>query len=197
VSTDALWYSARGTGLVTLLLLTVVVAVGIAVRSGQALPGLPRFAVAAVHRTAGLFAVVLLAVHVTTLLFDPYAQLSLLDVVVPFAGTYRPLWLGLGTVALDLLLAVVVTSLLRHRLGRRGWRAVHWVAYAAWPAALIHGLGTGTDSGQVWMRAVAALCALVVAAAVVWRCSRSFPEFSRARRNSAVPVGLSTAEYSR
>jgi methionine sulfoxide reductase heme-binding subunit len=193
---NALWYAARGTGVMNLLLLTVVVALGIATRSGRPLPGLPRFAVAGVHRSASLLAVALLVVHVTTLLFDPYAQLRLLDVVVPFAGSYRPLWLGLGTAACDLLLALVATSLLRHRLGLRAWRAVHWVAYAAWPLALLHGLGTGTDAGTGWLRGLAAACALTVVAALAWRCSDTFTEIQRRRVATIAPVPT-TSEYPR
>lgn len=174
--TDALWYLGRGTGVVCLILLTTVVALGVASRSGRPAFGLPRFAVAAVHRNASLVALVLLAGHVLALLFDPYAELKLVDLVVPFGGAYRPLWLGLGTLALDLVVALVVTSLLRHRLGLRSWRAVHWLAYAAWPVAFLHGLGTGTDAGQLWLRAVAVTCAGAVVAAVCWRCSTRFSE---------------------
>jgi sulfoxide reductase heme-binding subunit YedZ len=172
--TNALWYLGRGTGVVSLVLLTLVVALGVATRSGRPLPGLPRFAVASVHRSASLLAVTLLGVHVGTLLFDPYAQLKIVDLVLPFAGTFRPFWLGLGTLGLDLLAALVVTSLLRNRLGRRTWRAVHWLAYAAWPVALLHALGTGTDAGSAWLRGLAALCCAAVVAAVGWRLAGNF-----------------------
>lgn len=173
---EALWYLGRGTGLCSLVLLTVVVVFGIGNRSGRPVFGLPRFAVALVHRNAALLSVVFLAVHITTLLFDPYAQLKLVDLVLPFAGTYRPFWLGLGTLAFDLIVALVGTSLLRQRLGRRSWRAVHWLAYAAWPVALLHGLGTGSDAGVLWLQLVAGLCGLAVFGAVVWRFSDSFVE---------------------
>jgi sulfoxide reductase heme-binding subunit YedZ len=172
--TDALWYLGRGTGIVTLVLLTLVVALGVTSRSGRALPGLPRFAVAALHRNAALLAVTFLAVHVTTLLADPYAQLRLVDLVLPFGAAYRPLWLGLGTLALDCLAAITVTSLLRHRIGRAGWRTTHWLAYAAWPLALLHGLGAGSDAGLGWMRMVTLGCFVGVCAAVVWRVSDTF-----------------------
>jgi sulfoxide reductase heme-binding subunit YedZ len=167
--TDALWYLARGTGVTSLVLLTVVVALGVANRRGQPAFGLPRFGVALVHRNASLLAVVFVVVHVVTLLFDPYAQLHLADLVLPFEAAYRPLWTGLGTLGLDLLLAIVVTSLLRHRLGQRTWRAVHWLAYACWPIAWLHALGTGTDAGSWWMRGVAALCLLAVLTALAVR----------------------------
>jgi len=180
--TEALWYLSRGTGAVSLMLLTVVVALGIATRSGQPAFGLPRFAVTAVHRNASLLAVALLGIHVTTLLFDPYAQLKLVDIVLPFAGSYRPFWLGLGTLGLDLIVALVATSLLRHRLGLRAWRAVHWLAYAAWPVALLHGLGTGTDSHTVWLRVIAGACVAAVAASVAWRLA---PSFGKAHKKEA------------
>jgi methionine sulfoxide reductase heme-binding subunit len=179
---DALWYLARGTGVTTLVLLTVVVALGIASRSGRSAFGLPRFAVAAVHRNASLLAIGLLAVHVVSLLLDPYAQLRLVDVVLPFDGAYRPLWLGLGTLAFDLIVVLITTSLLRERLGATAWRLVHWAAYLAWPAAWLHGLFTGTDNGTFWLRTVAVGCALAVLASVAWRLSGDFAAPAVGRR---------------
>lgn len=176
-----MWYAARGAGLMSLVLLTAVVALGIATKSGRPLPGLPRFAIVAVHRNASLLAVSLLAIHVGALLLDPYAQLRLLDAVLPFTAAYRPLWTGLGTVALDLLLAIIATSLLRRRIGARPWRAVHWLAYAAWPFAVLHGLKAGTDAGQNWFLAVTLGCIAAVAAAIGWRLSDSYTEFGRGR----------------
>jgi sulfoxide reductase heme-binding subunit YedZ len=171
---DALWYLGRGTGVVALILLTIAVALGIATRSGRPLPGLPRFAVAAVHRSCALLAVAFLAIHVGTLLLDPLAQLKLADVVLPFGGVYRPLWLGLGTLSCDLVLALVVTSLLRQRLRVRTWRAVHWAAYAAWPLAVVHTLGMGTDATEAWLRTLAAAAVAAVAVALGWRMSSQF-----------------------
>lgn len=172
--TSAAWYLARGSGVTTLVLFTVVVVLGIAARSGRPLPGLPRFVVQGVHRSTSLLAVAFLAVHVAALLVDPYAQLRLADVVVPFVGTYRPFWLGLGTLALDLMLALVLTSLFRGRLGVRAWRAIHRTAYAAWPVAVLHGVGIGTDNATTWMLAVTGCCVAAVGGALVWRRSTSF-----------------------
>ena len=178
---SALWYLARGTGIVSLVLLTIVVVLGIGSRSGRPAFGLPRFAVAAVHRNASLLAVLLLVVHVGTLLADPYAQLRLVDLVVPFTSGYRPLWVGLGALALDIMVVLVATSLLRHRIGPRVWRAVHWLAYLAWPFAVLHGLGAGTDNGQRWMWAVTGACVCAALAAVWWRTSPRFTETAPAR----------------
>jgi methionine sulfoxide reductase heme-binding subunit len=182
VSTIALWYTARATGVVSLILLTILVALGIASRSGRSAFGLPRFAVALVHRNAALLAVVTLAIHVTTLLLDSYAKVHITDLLVPFVGAYRPFWQGLGTVGLELIVALVVTSLLRNRMPERVWRGVHWLAYACWPVAFAHSLGTGTDSGTLWMRGIAAVSALTVTAAIGWRLAPHFAEHSKVRR---------------
>lgn len=175
---SALWYLGRGTGVVSMVLLTLVVALGIAARSGRPLPGLPRFAVVAVHRSASLLAVALVAVHVVTMVVDPYAQLDLLAAVVPFTSGAQPFWYGLGAVALDLVVALIVTSLLRRRIGPRVWRGVHWLAYAAWPVALAHGLGSGSDVGAAWMQVLTGVCVASVAAAVLWRTRDRFAEIA-------------------
>jgi methionine sulfoxide reductase heme-binding subunit len=179
--TEALWALGRGTGLVALVMFTVTVVLGVLARSGRSVGGLGRFGIAEVHRTAALTGVGLIAVHLTSLFFDPYAQLRLVDMVLPFAGSYRPLWLGLGTVAVDLLLVVTGVSLLRNQVGPRVFKAVHWLTYALWPVALLHALGTGTDAGSLWMDAVAAVCVGAVATAVTWRLLPSYAERGRAR----------------
>jgi predicted ferric reductase len=178
---EALWALGRGTGVVALVVLTLSVVLGILSRSGRPLAGLGRFGLNEVHRTAALTGVGLIAVHVTSLLFDPYAQLHLIDLAVPFLGSHRPVWLGLGTLAIDLLVVITVVSLLRHAVGPRAFRAVHWLTYALWPVALLHGLGTGTDAGSLWMDSVAVLCSGAVAAAFTWRLLPAYAERGRSR----------------
>jgi predicted ferric reductase len=145
VSPSAYWYLARGTGAVALVLLTSSVVIGIVGTVRFASPRWPRFAIDAVHRDISLLVLVVLAIHIVTSVLDGFAPISLLDGVIPFVTPYRPLWMGLGTLAFDLLLAIAITSVIRRRLGYRAWRAVHWLAYASWPVAVLHGLGTGSD----------------------------------------------------
>jgi sulfoxide reductase heme-binding subunit YedZ len=190
-ATDALWYAGRGAGVVSLVMLTVVVVLGIAARSGRPAFGLPTFAVSAVHRNAALLAVGMLVVHVGTLFLDPYAQLRVLDVLVPFQGAYRPFWLGLGTVAGQLIVVLIVTSLLRGRIGQRAWRAIHWVAYAAWPVAMLHAIGNGTDNGSLWFIVLAIVCSLAVLAAVGWRLSERFAETTGGRPRQPISTSRS------
>uniref|UniRef100_A0AAU1ZUS7 Ferric reductase-like transmembrane domain-containing protein n=1 Tax=Streptomyces sp. NBC_00093 TaxID=2975649 RepID=A0AAU1ZUS7_9ACTN len=165
MTSETLWYANRATGAVCLVLFTVVVLLGIAVRLRAKLPGLPRFGTVSLHRTLSLSATAFLAFHIAAAVIDGYVDITLLDAVVPFVSDYQPLWLGLGTVALDLMLAVLITSLLRARLGHRTWRAVHWLAYASWPIALVHGIGIGTDTGADWMTWLTVSCVAAVLAA--------------------------------
>lgn len=195
VTPSAFWFLTRGTGAVSLVLLTLTVALGIAnvrrLRIGQA----PRFVVESIHRTTALLAVAFVAAHVVTTLLDGFAPITVLDAILPFKSAYRPVWLGLGAVAFDLLIALVITSLLRRRLGYGAWRTTHWLAYASWPVALVHGLGTGTDAKTHWMLLLTASCVAVVLAAVAVRISDGWPDHLATRMSAIaaaalVPLGL-------
>ena len=163
------WYLTRGTGLVALLLLTAGLVLGVMGPTRFRTRRLPRFAVSGLHRNLTLLALAFVCVHVATTILDGYTPIGLRDAFVPFLASYRPIWLGLGAVAFDLLLALIVTSLLRSRIGARAWRAVHWLAYASWPVALLHSLGTGSDARSTWLVVPALACTTAVVAAVIWR----------------------------
>lgn len=165
----ALWYATRGTGVVALLLLTGTVLLGLLGPLRTASPRWPRFVVGGLHRNLSLLAVAFVGVHVATSVLDTYAGIGWWDAIVPFGSVYRPFWLGLGAVAFDLLLAVLVTSLLRGRLRYRWWRAVHLLSYACWPLAIVHAWGTGTDAGGGWVLALTIGCLAAVAALAVTR----------------------------
>lgn len=171
-----LWYTTRGSGAVSLLLLSAVVALGVLSAVRFQAPGWPRFLTAAFHRNLSLTAVVFLALHVVTAVTDPFAHLGLTVALVPFTSWYRALWVGLGTIAMELIAAVAVTSLLRRWLGHTAWRAVHWLAYAAWPVALVHGIGAGTDGTADWMLAIDLFSAGAVVTAVVGRLLGGRPD---------------------
>ena len=167
------WYLTRGTGVVALLLLTVVLVLGIAGTVRWQRPGWPRFLVADLHKHLTLLSIVFIAAHVVTTVADGFAPIRLLDAIVPFASPYRPIWLGLGTVAFDLLLALLVTSLVRARIGYGSWRVIHFLAYAAWPVALVHAFGTGSDARTGWFALLGFGCAAAVGLAVAVRVFRS------------------------
>ena len=171
MSGSAYWYLTRGTGVVALLLLTIGLVLGVMGPTRFRTGRLPRFAVSGLHRNVTLLALAFVVVHVVTTVLDGYTPIGVRDAFIPFVASYRPVWLGLGAVSFDLLLALIVTSLLRNRLGFRAWKAVHWLAYASWPVALLHSLGTGSDVRSSWLVALAAVCTTAVVAAVLWRIS--------------------------
>jgi sulfoxide reductase heme-binding subunit YedZ len=175
------WYLTRATGAVAMLLLTASVALGVLNVSRYSSARWPRFLFDALHRNVSLLAVVFLALHVITTVLDTFAHISLVSAFIPFTSGYRPFWLGLGTIACDLLLALVITSLMRRSLGFAAWRTTHWLAYACWPIALLHGLGTGSDVKSAWMLLLTVACVLVVIAAVWVRLLRGWPENARVR----------------
>src|SRR5690242_13934712 len=165
----ALWFATRGSGTVAFLALTATVVLGIAGTRRLQSTRFPRFVVAGLHRNLTLLSLAVLALHIASAVADTYAPVALKDAVVPFASAYRPFWLGLGAVAFDLLIALTITSLLRTRIGFRRWRLMHWLAYAAWPIALVHALGTGSDPRAGWMRLVTTVAVLAVVVAVYVR----------------------------
>jgi hypothetical protein len=168
-----LWYLTRATGVVALILLTTAVVLGVLSSVRWRTGRVPRFVVGGLHRNVTLVAIAFVAVHVVTTVADGYAPVGLKDAVIPFVSPYRPIWLGLGAVAFDLLLALVVTSLLRQRLGFRVWRAVHWLAYASWPVALVHSFGTGSDARFGWLALLGFACCVLVAVVVLLRIALS------------------------
>ncbi|HWD75464.1 MAG TPA: ferric reductase-like transmembrane domain-containing protein [Solirubrobacteraceae bacterium] len=195
VSPSPYWFITRGTGAIALVLLTVTVALGVADVRRTRLRGVPRFVFDSVHRSASLLAVAFVAVHVVTTLLDGFAPIGIIDAFVPLHSAYRPIWLGLGAVAFDLLLAVTITSLLRQRLGYRAWRLTHWLAYASWPVALVHGFGTGSDAKTHWLLVLSAICVAVMLTAVVARVTAGWPGQLPARVSALgaaalIPIGL-------
>ena len=170
---EVLWAISRASGIVSLLLFTGTVVLGILTWRGRGLPGLPGFAVSVVHRDTSLLATVFLVIHVVALLGDPYAQVRIVDGFVPFLAAADPLWRGLGTVAADLLLAIIITSLARHRLPAPVFRVIHWAVYPLWVLAFVHGLGSGTDAGSLWYLGTSLVALVTVLAAVAFRIAVS------------------------
>ncbi|GAA5198246.1 hypothetical protein GCM10023346_34990 [Arthrobacter gyeryongensis] len=179
---QALWAVGRGSGVVAIVLLTLSVLLGIGVRSGRTVVGIPRFAVTLVHRNVSLFSLLFVVVHIVSLLLDPFAQLRLVDFFVPFLGAYKPFWLGLGTIAFDLLIVVTITALLRNRIGPKMFKAVHWLVYAMWPVSVLHAIGNGTNGRDAWFLVLAGSCVIAVAGAIAWRLHEDFVEYRNVRR---------------
>jgi sulfoxide reductase heme-binding subunit YedZ len=184
-----LWYATRASGLMAMILLTGTMVLGITTTTRARARHWPGFAQQEMHRRLSMLAVVFLAIHVVTSVLDTYVSISWAAIVVPFTSSYGRLWVGVGTVALDLLLAVFVSSLLRARIRPGAWRGVHWLAYLSWPVALAHTFGMGTDAREGWVVVLGAVCVGAVAGALVWRL-RVLVRQSSARTARAAVAGV-------
>ena len=166
---QALWFVSRASGLAVLAAFSAAVVLGVAARLGPASKSWSRLALGELHRTLSLFSVSFLGLHVATAISDPYVTIGWAATVLPFWSPYRTAVIGLGAVAIDLGGAILVTSLIRQRLGYRGWRVVHWLAYLAWPVAFAHSITAGNDLRIWWVALVEYGCAFAVATAMVAR----------------------------
>lgn len=189
-SSTPLWYATRATGLVALVLLTISMMLGLLSSVRFQRPAWPRFVTLGLHRNVTLLALGFTVVHVLTTVLDSFVNIPLPDAFVPFISSYRPIWVGLGAIAFDLMLALVITSLLRTRLGQRSWRLVHWSAYLCWPVAVLHGLGTGTDTPAGWVLVLTACCVLAVAGLTLFRLGLAWADRPLAAAAGVIVVVL-------
>jgi methionine sulfoxide reductase heme-binding subunit len=184
ISGTALWYASRATGVISLILLSVVAVLGILVNRQGHLPGLPRFAVTGLHRSLSLLTVAFLGIHIVTAIADGYVHIPWLSTVVPFTSGYERFWIGLGTVAVDLVAAVIVTSLLRAGLKPSVWRAVHWLSYASYPVAVLHSMGASKDLRAGWLLGLTMASVFAVTTAVAYRVIDASAAVARPHRVS-------------
>lgn len=179
MSTQILWFTTRGAGVVSLLLFSAVACLGLLAVARTQSVRWPRFLTVELHRNLALLSVVFLGIHIVTAILDPFTSLGIGAALVPLASSYRPLPVAFGVVSVYLVLAIIITSLLRERIGHRVWRAVHWASYAAWPLAIEHTLTAGSDSFSVWLLVVQAACVVAVSGALVWRLTSGGTNRSR------------------
>jgi DMSO/TMAO reductase YedYZ heme-binding membrane subunit len=176
-----LWYLARGSGIAALIVLTLSMVLGLVTSVRWNNPRWPRFVVELLHRNASLIAFGLVAIHIATVVIDGFAPIGWLDAVIPFLSPYRPVWLGIGAVAFDLLVAILATSLLRHRIGHRTWRWVHWFSYLCWPLVVVHGLASGSDTKVGFVLVLTVACIAAVIFAIWWRLAVGWREHTGVR----------------
>lgn len=187
-----LWYLSRGSGLAALVLLAVVAGLGIAASCRWRTHSLPRFVTTGVHRSLSWTLAAVLAVHIVTASLDSFAGISLVDAVVPFITGYRSLWMGLGSLALDVGAVVLLSSLALRRIGFGTWRTLHRLGYACFPLAVLHGLGTGSDSRSAWAALFAMGLLFGVVALTAWRIIAPWPAQSGVRAAGVLLLGAAT-----
>ena len=169
MNSPVLWYTTRATGIVALILLTTTMVLGTVNSKRTSTTRWPGFARQDLHKQISLMSLCFVAIHVLTSVLDTYVDIGWASILVPFTSAYDRFWIALGTISVDLTLAVAISSLVRHRMNARLWRAVHWIAYLSWPVALAHAFGSGTDTTQPWMIALGAAAVASVIGAIAVR----------------------------
>lgn len=194
--TQILWFATRGAGIVSLILFSSVACLGLLAVARTQARWWPRFLTVELHRNLALLSVVFLAIHILTAVLDPFTHLGIAAAFVPLASAYRPLPVAFGVVSVYLVAAVIVTSLLRERIGHRVWRAIHWTSYASFPLAVEHTLTAGSDAFAQWMLGVTAVCVLAVGGALLYRATAGGTNRERlpaVTLGTADPIAVDTA----
>lgn len=187
------WFLSRSSGVIAMALLTLSMVLGIGATTRLSSSRWPRFVTQGLHRNISLYVLALTVLHVIAVVLDDYVVIGIPESIIPFIGDYRPIWLGLGTLSSDLAIAVVVTSLMRQRIGYETWRAVHWTSYACWPLAIVHTLGTGSDTRKDWAIWFVVANVALVLLAVAWRIVEGWPRRALLRSTAVVVTALSVA----
>jgi hypothetical protein len=182
------WDVARTGGLVAFALVTASVAMGLALSLGWRSPRWTRFVTNEVHRFVTLLSLVFIVVHGTAIAIDPFIKMSVPDVLVPFLGPYRPVWVALGIIAAYLAVAVYLSERIRSRVGYTWWRRFHALAFVVFVMALVHGIATGSDTRTPWALALYGSSLFLVGFLLILRL---FPD--PPRRSRPVAAGLAIA----
>lgn len=173
LDTNLIWILARSTGTASLVALTLSVLTGIALRTGTFAWLSHNRGVRVVHGFLTVLWIPLAVAHVVALLFDRYAQVGLLDLVIPFGVTYGRFAIGLGTISAQLILVVLVSTWLRSSLTLGQWQAFHRLSYVAFVVAFAHGVMSGTDLANPVVATLAWITAAAVALVALRRVMRA------------------------
>jgi methionine sulfoxide reductase heme-binding subunit len=188
------WYAARAGGMLAFVLLTASVVAGLLLSARDRLPRWPRFALEDVHRFLGLLAGSFIVLHGAALLLDGYLPFSLWSLLIPGIAPYRPLAVALGIVGAELLAALAIANRYRNELSHEFWRRTHYLNFAVWTLALVHGIASGTDSTTLWGLTLYVVSASLVVGLTVRRVLRTTPVQSWALRFWTGTAAAVTAE---
>lgn len=169
------WYVARAGGIVSWALATLAVVGGLQLSTRLLRKPAPAWTLD-IHRFLAGLSVVFLGVHIVGLALDQFIGFGPADFLVPFASSYKPAALALGVVAMYLLLAVEITSLMMRRIPRHRWHAIHLTSYVIFVVATVHGLTAGTDSHNPafqWACLISAAVVLMMTLVRVWSPRRA------------------------
>jgi predicted ferric reductase len=185
------WYVARSSGIVAWALVVATIVWGLLLAT-KVLGRRPTPAwVLSLHRYLGALTLAFVGVHVGAILLDTYTDFGVTDVLVPFTGSWHPVAVAWGIVGMYLLVAIEITSLLRHRMSKRAWHAVHLLSYFLFATTTVHMLTAGTDAKALVASTAAVLLGTAAVfgsvALYVWRNDAGSP--GAVARSHRIPTG--------
>jgi predicted ferric reductase len=148
------WFISRGAGVVGYLLITGSMIYGLMITTRTATGAVPAPVSFGMHEFIAWLGLVFIAVHAVVLLWDGYIKYSLASVLVPFASSYRPVWVGIGQIAFYLSALLAASFYAKKRIGHKTWRLIHYASFATFILATLHGLFSGSDTKALPMQAI-------------------------------------------
>lgn len=167
-----LWVIERSTGLTALFLLSLATFLGAVTSAGWRSDRFPEVRSVSLHRNVSLLSLCFLVVHVGGVVLDKYVDVPFIAVFVPFTSEYEELGVALGTIAFDLVLALILTGYLRAKINRRAWRLVHDLTYVCWAVATVHALLAGFERTLTLFVAVGGI--VIVLPTIVLRYAKPY-----------------------
>ena len=168
-SDPTFWIEARASGMLAFFLLTLSVIAGLVLKSRPFGKALKPATVTDTHRFLAMLCLGATGIHGAALMLDSTVHIGIAGLLVPGFVPYRPLWVGVGVVAAELLVLVYASFSQRKRIGARNWRRLHWATYGIFAAMVVHGVMAGTDTTQPWALGMYLGAIGAVAMATVWR----------------------------
>ena len=167
-SDPTFWIEARASGMLAFALLTLSVIAGLVLKS-RPFTGLRPATVTDTHRFLALLCLGATGIHGVALVLDSTIHIGIAGLLVPGLVSYRPLWVGVGVVAAELMLLVFASFSQRKRIGVKNWRRLHWATYGIFAAMVVHGIMAGTDTTQPWALGMYLAAIGAVVTATAWR----------------------------
>ena len=151
ISNETIWYLVRSSGTVAYLFLAGSTIWGLAISSKFLKDVLPGQLTLAMHNYLSWNAIGLTILHAVLLLFTSFMDFSVVNLLVPFTGPFRPFWIGIGIIGLYLMILTTLTFYVRQRTGYRTFHLIHYLTYAAFVLSFLHSWFAGTDTPALEM----------------------------------------------
>lgn len=182
------WYATRFLGFLAYGALAVSVIYGLLLSTGILDAISHRVVSFTLHQDLSAAAIGLTALHGAVLALDTFVPQTVRQLIVPFAGPYRPEWVGIGQVTFYLMIVVYASFSVRRRIGQRAWRLVHYMTLLVFAGATAHGLMSGTDTPAAWAMGAYTIATIAAVFLLIYRITLGLANSFRPAGRAKAPV---------